>query len=309
MANPETAPLGTDDLPPESVSAVEADTAPAAAESDAALGMLGGGMGGGMADPSTWTEAIDGAIGNWFNIFDTQRMQMAGDPCYIAALWRETINRLRDMLAGVRKAITSAEVAEAREQGIWELVGVDDDAAIVAISRRIDGWARIRIAAAFWPLPPGTPEFILAVQGWYQSHLPSGLIPDVDSPAPVNQGGVNQNIGGTEPGAPFSNRSYGAVQIGPGIFYDRTVGQFRGTAVRAIMIESGSLQDLGGLARDMADHLRTSEAVLRARLDELEGELETIDADCLAFREDVQKEARFPLLLVAGLGALWILRR
>ena len=289
---------------------VATDTAGAAAETDSAaelMGGMGGGMESGMADPSSWTQAIDGAIGSWYDIFDSQRESIGANPCYWGALLRETIQRLGDLQAIVINRLEVAALRAEREQGQIELLGVDRLAAAVALHDDLYEWAlAVRLGEARPWNPFGAPPF--AVIDRLREWLPSGMIPDANSSASavVNPSGTNSGIGIP---LPWGGVSHGVVKIGSGIYFDRTVGELRGTRVYQRLVQAGELVDLGAAAAELSTRLQSKAAQLEDRLADLEADLAVADLECKEFLESERTEARLPLLLVAGVAALWVLRR
>jgi len=285
------------EIPPASVDQVQLDTGnESAASQDVIAGLSGGG---GLSDPSTYVEAVEDAANGWFDRFDVQRAHMAQDPCYVAALYRETIQRLGDLLGGVLQAVAVAELEAQREAGRLALIGVDESALVGAIQTRLASWVPYGLG---WP--PGAPllpEAAALVGSWLRSHLPSVLIPRRNPTSVVNPQG--------QPVIGIAQGSSSTVRLGSGIYYDRGVGELRGITVSDLQQEAGDLVDLGATAQTFA-------VSLQAQADRLESRLASLRADeagalqrCADFREATTKAEQTPIFLLAGLGALWIWRR
>jgi hypothetical protein len=288
-------------LPQESVDQVELDTgAESAASQDVLAGIAGGG---GMQDPGTWVQAVEDASNGWFDRFDTQRAHMAADPCYVAALLRETIQRLGDLLGGVLQAVAVAELEASREAGTLALIGMDQTQMVSGLQSpgRLASWLPYGIG---WP--PGTPllpEAAVVVRDWLRAHLPSVIVPARN---PSSSSVVNPNGG---PVLGVDSGSSGAVRIGSGIYYDRSVGELRGATVAQIQRSAGELVDLGAAAATFATAMQAQADRLESRLQSLRAEEAGMLVRCEEHRVQEIDAEQFPMVLLAGLGALWIWRR
>lgn len=285
-------------IPEESAAQAAEDAAAAEGPTVNAGAMMGGGIGGGMADPNSWVEAINAAKESWFNLFNQQRQNIAADPCYGAALVGEALHRLVGLRSQIATSITLAEEVAAAEEATGDLFDIDRDAAANALATRLYGWAAMRLGAAF-----AGPAPVLA---WVRARMPAAWPIPRRNPVPVNTGGVNSGIGMA---LPFGGSQVGAVQIGSGIYFDRTVGELRGIAVHDAMVDAAAAVEATGAAGILAAVLYTQYAEVQERIAYWTAEQDKFMSLCAAWRETDRQDQRFPWLVVAGtLVAIGVLR-
>lgn len=315
MANPglswEETQTETAGLPVESVADAQTDYEQSELNTDTndAMSMMGGGVGGGMTDPGSWVDAINKAKESWFDMFDTQRQRIADDPCYGAALVGEALNKLQGLRSSIHTQLVAAEFRAAAAAEDFDagaaLLNLDNDAAAAQLSSYVFPWARVRIGEVLFPG---------SVQIWMRNHMPSVWpIPNRNPTGQypqgsvINPGGNNQGIGLGTPFGPA--RNYGAVKIGSGIFYDRSVGELRGTRVYDAIMDAGTVVEAAGPAGYLAVVLATQYEEVGNRIEYWTGYRAEHLAMC-AERAEFEREAeRFPMLLLAGLAGLYLVTR
>lgn len=218
------------------------DQAQAAADLDAVEGAAGG-FGGGLSDPSSWAEAINGAKEQWFSMFDRQRSHQAS-ACYQLAFlletWRRWFTGRRG--EGARAALDALDVQLARS--VWEGTAWREAVAAVVAGRiRSQVWA-------------SCPDFdsLRRVES-LRTKLPQVDRVGTSTPSAYLQAG--------QCGFPVTNSGRNRyLMVGTGLFYDRKNKELFGPELPGLYELAGDDVDPVAVAPELAARVAALRSVV-----------------------------------------------
>ncbi len=202
-----------EDLP--AVSASDSAAVEDANAGQVALGALGGG--GGLTDPSSWADAINGAKEQWFSMFNRQR-QGTREPCYALALLQEHREKFQ------RPAHTHAlaeQLAEASVDFENELWGAEIGQA--ALAEAVFNVADLRMFANVtdW-MVAGREARIRRVRGFLPARRADVIDREPDDYRTATNPGVQPN------GCDDWNKRGCFIQVADGLYYARASNKLIG---------------------------------------------------------------------------------